>query len=124
MCPGWIIVIIALIAFLIYSTVSNNISEGYGKVGIASMPMNVYIPPHVYQTNGVVDYSNIDFNKLCPTPPGAGKWCKNHNDCPGEAELCYNSAYGPVVEGTPTVQEESNYCTCSIQNACIEPGVC
>lgn len=123
----WIIVIIFLVALLILAPVLK-ISEGYGRQGVPSVPMNIPIPPHSNRTNNMnfISYDKVDLKTLCPNAGGPGKWCASRKDC-GPAELCYNSAYGVVIPkengGIPD-QAESNYCSCSIQSTCLEDAVC
>lgn len=117
------IVLIICILLLIYSASKNFINAEYYNGSLYPL----HIPPNrvgMEQGNGFVDYSQVDKHKLCPTPIGAGKHCNSHNDCPGVAEVCWNSTGYPVIDGMANPDPEANYCTCSIVNPCLEPGIC
>lgn len=95
---------------------------GYGRPGIPAIPLDIPIPINP-EINGetFLDYSNVDWNKLCPSPVGAP--CRNYLDC-GPAELCVNQA-GYIVSEESPIQAESAVCVCSIQNACaLEGNIC
>lgn len=116
---GIIAIIIVIFSALLY----NNKESFYGRTGMPSVPMDIPIPSKFFHPNKTyVDYSGVDFTKLCPSPPG--KWCKTVEDC-GPAELCVNSAgtivFGPEYE-QHQIQPQSNTCKCSIQNPCLIAG--
>jgi hypothetical protein len=127
---AFLILLIITIFILVYikSTklccYSKKITENFLRPGKPSIPMNIPIPENVRQSPGYIDYSYIDFKNLCPTPSDKTVWCKDHSDCPGKAELCYNSAGYPVISNSIGLQEESNYCVCSIQNPCMSEAIC
>jgi len=121
-----LIVLLILVVILFILLVRSNSRESFGP-GHPFIPMYIPIPQNLQQTQTYLDFSDpAVLQKICPTPRGEGKWCKNHDDCPGEGELCYNSAWGWVSSDPDFVnpQPESNYCVCSIQSVCQIYGVC
>jgi hypothetical protein len=122
-----IIVTVALIVAILWGVKASR--EGFwannNGTNVPAYSLYVTIPPDANsKPYGYTSYTPEQLKDLCPTATGAGKWCKDHNDCPGQAELCFNSAGYVVSEGKENPQPESNYCVCSIQNDCMELGIC
>ena len=119
------ITVLIIIIIIIVIKISIHLQEKfYGQYGIQP-PMNIPIPKdaneHPY---GYISYNKDFLDWVCPTKPDTRVKCKTHNDCPGKAELCMNSAgyFAPSNGFEP--QPDTNYCVCSITNMCIEEGIC
>jgi hypothetical protein len=105
-----IIILVIILIVIFYSK-----QKEHYLSGVLLQRLDVQIPKRIkpgfmnYQS-----YSDIDYKALCPSHfSNKIQNCQTKTDCDGRGEVCMF-----------TDESLPGYCTCSIQNACMDDAVC